>query len=128
MWAISADPSSQGFLVQVRPHRYTPKRGSAILLQNNMWLSVATRRFSISMSALNLHLGVTLWTRCIYFQTRCLIPRDLKLEDVSFISTNLIHNSYINYIKLTLRLLMSYIYGAPILDVSRSHTTTQHSR
>ena len=26
---------------------------------------------------------------------------------------------------LTLRLLMSYIYGAPILDVSRSHTTTQ---
>ena len=29
---------------------------------------------------------------------------------------------------LTLRLLLSYIYGAPILDVSRSHTTTQHSR
>jgi len=31
-------------------------------------------------------------------------------------------------VDLTLRLLMSYIYGAPILDVSRSHTTTQHSR
>ena len=29
---------------------------------------------------------------------------------------------------VTLRRLMSYIYGAPILDVSRSHTTTQHSR
>jgi len=29
---------------------------------------------------------------------------------------------------LTLRRLMSYIYGALILDVSRSHTTTQHSR
>ena len=29
---------------------------------------------------------------------------------------------------LTLRVLMSYTYGAPILDVSRSHTTTQHSR
>jgi len=29
---------------------------------------------------------------------------------------------------LTPRRLMSYIYGAPILDVSRSHTTTQHSR
>jgi len=29
---------------------------------------------------------------------------------------------------LTLRRLMSYIYEAPILDVSRSHTTTQHSR
>ena len=32
------------------------------------------------------------------------------------------------YFGLTLRRLMSYIYGAPILDVSRSHTTTQHSR
>ena len=31
-------------------------------------------------------------------------------------------------VSLTLRQLMSYIYGAPILDVSRSHTTTQHSR
>jgi len=31
-------------------------------------------------------------------------------------------------LNLTLRRLMSYIYGAPILDVSRSHTTTQHSR
>jgi len=31
-------------------------------------------------------------------------------------------------VQLTLRRLMSYIYGAPILDVSRSHTTTQHSR
>jgi len=29
---------------------------------------------------------------------------------------------------LTFRLLMSCIYGAPILDVSRSHTTTQQSR
>ena len=33
-------------------------------------------------------------------------------------------------ITLTFRRLMSYIYiyGAPILDVSRSHTTTHHSR
>ena len=30
--------------------------------------------------------------------------------------------------RLTLRSLTLYIYGAPILDVSRSHTTTQHSR
>ena len=29
---------------------------------------------------------------------------------------------------LNFRRLMSYIYGTPILDVSRSHTTTQHSR
>ena len=30
--------------------------------------------------------------------------------------------SYSSTLSLTLRLLMSYIYGAPILDVSRSHT------
>jgi len=34
----------------------------------------------------------------------------------------------LNFFTLTLRRLMSYIYGAPILDVSRSHTTTHHSR
>ena len=37
---------------------------------------------------------------------------------------SLLHSFYV----LTLRWLMSYIYGAPTLDVSRSHTTTQHSR
>jgi len=39
-----------------------------------------------------------------------------------------LHVSRIRVKLLTFRLLMSYIYGAPILDVSRSHTTTQHSR
>jgi len=39
-----------------------------------------------------------------------------------------LHVSRIKVTLLTLRRLMSYIYGAPILDVSRSHTTTQHSR
>jgi len=41
------------------------------------------------------------------------------------------HFLHVNRIRvklLTFRLLMSYIYGAPTLDVSRSHTTTQHSR
>jgi len=41
------------------------------------------------------------------------------------------HFLYVSRIRvklLTFRLLMSYIYGTPILDVSRSHTTTQHSR
>jgi len=39
-----------------------------------------------------------------------------------------LHVSRIRVKLLTFRLIMSYIYGAPILDVSRSHTTTQHSR
>jgi len=37
-----------------------------------------------------------------------------------------VHTS--DMVLLTLRLLMSYIYEAHILDVSRSHTTTQHTR
>ena len=41
---------------------------------------------------------------------------------------NFLHVSRIRVKSLTFRLLMSYIYGEPILDVSRSHTTTQHSR
>ena len=40
----------------------------------------------------------------------------------------LLHFSRIMVKSLTLRLLMSYIYGVHILDVSRSHTTTHHSR
>ena len=39
-----------------------------------------------------------------------------------------LHVSRIRVKLLTFRLLMSHIYGAPIHDVSRSHTTTQHSR
>jgi len=42
------------------------------------------------------------------------------------IMCNRIHG--FTHFSLTLRRLMSYIYGAPILDVSRSHTTTQHRR
>ena len=39
-----------------------------------------------------------------------------------------LHVSRIRVKLLNFWLLMSYIYGAFILDVSRSHTTTQHSR
>ena len=45
------------------------------------------------------------------------------------LSTHERNQKHIYYFNpLTLRWLMSYIYGAPILDVSRSHTTAQHSR
>ena len=51
------------------------------------------------------------------------------LSSSSFTSAPIIRHRLIRpTTTLTLRRLMSYIYGAPILDVSRSHTTTQHSR
>ena len=47
-------------------------------------------------------------------------------------ANHFLHVSRIKVKSLNLRVLMSYIYiyiyGAPILDVSRSHTTTHHSR
>jgi len=47
---------------------------------------------------------------------------------LALLAHHFLHVSRIRVKSLTFRLLVSYIYGAPILDVSRSHTTTQHSR
>jgi len=55
----------------------------------------------------------------------------LKIYGFSMCKIILVRNKLLPtalWFVLTLRRLMSYIYGAPILDVSRSHTTTQHSR
>ena len=46
----------------------------------------------------------------------------------ALLAYHFLHVSRIRVKSLTLRVLMSYIYRAPILDVSRPHTTTQHSR
>ena len=59
-------------------------------------------------------------------------PLNAELNPICYLLALLDHHflrvSRIRVKSLTLRLLMSYIYGAPILDVSRSHTTTHHSR
>jgi len=47
---------------------------------------------------------------------------------LALLAHHFLHVSRIRVKSLTIRLLMSYIYGAPILDVSRSYTTTHHSR
>jgi len=47
---------------------------------------------------------------------------------LALLAQHFLHVSKIRVKSLTLRLLMSYIYGVPILDVSSSYTTTQHSR
>jgi len=59
-------------------------------------------------------------------------PLNAELNPICYLLALLphhfLHVSRIRVKSLTIRLLMSYIYGAPILDVYRSHTTTQHSR
>jgi len=78
----------------------------------------------------NLSECILLFFSCI----RCLHVNPLKPELnpicylLALLAHNFLHVSRIRVKSLTIRLLMSYIYGAPILDVSRSHTTTQHSR
>ena len=73
-----------------------------------------------------------------YAQKDILNPLNAELNPIchllALLGVHFLHVSRIRVKSLTLRLLMSYIYiythiyGAPILDVSRSHTTTHHSR
>ena len=64
-------------------------------------------------------------------------PLNAELNPICYLlallgAHHFLHVSRIRVKSLIFMLLMSYIYiyiyGAPILDVSRSHTTTQHSR
>jgi len=89
-----------------------------------------------------LHTGIWLLSNIIYRflylqvcnmnQSSSINPLSPELNPICYLLALLAHHflhvSRIRVKSLTLRWLMSYIYGAPILDVSRSHTTTQHSR
>jgi len=68
-------------------------------------------------------------------EARRLNPLNPELNSICYLlallgAHHFLHVSRIRVKLLTFRRLMSYIYiyGAPILDVSRSHSTTQHSR
>jgi len=79
-------------------------------------------------------LPLVLWLQGLYLVKRLTYSAQDKLEKSTFIFfinfcypfwfSSRVHRNRC----LTLRSLTLYIYGAPILDVSRSHTTTQHSR
>ena len=73
---------------------------------------------------------------CRLFKTydTCFInPLNPELNPICYLlallgAHHFLHVSSIRVKLLTFKRLMSYIYGALILDVSRSHKTTQHSR
>jgi len=72
-------------------------------------------------------------TSFVCLSSYCINPLKPELNSICYLlallgAHHFLHVSRIRVKLLTFRLLMSYIYGAPILDVSRSHTTTQHSR
>ena len=70
---------------------------------------------------------------CMLVITEHFNPLNPELNTICYLlallgAHHFLHVSRIRVKSLTLRLVMSYIYGAPILDVSRSHTTRHHSR
>ena len=72
-------------------------------------------------------------TPVLYIGRTVLNPLSPELNPICYLlallgAHHFLHVSKIRIKLLTFRLLMSYVYGAPILDVSRSHTTSQHSR
>ena len=60
-------------------------------------------------------------------------PLNAELNPICYLlallgAYHVLHVSRIRVKSLPLKQLKLYVYGVPILDVSRSHTTTQHSR
>ena len=81
----------------------------------------------------NLHKVLTV--KCTVGRYRCRIsinPLNPELNPICYLLALLGAHHFLHISRLRVKLLtfrrLSYIYGAPILDVSRSHTTTQHSR
>jgi len=88
--------------------------------------------FSCFSSVSSLPLSCSTLSSCIVFHIM-FNPLNPELNPICYLlallgAHHFLHVSRIRVILLNLRRLMSYIHGAPILDVSRSHTTTQHSR
>ena len=88
------------------------------------------RQLLTEKSTTNIFWGVKAAGACGW--TYHLNPLNPELNPIwyllALLAHHFLHVSRIRVKSLTLRLLMSYIHGAPILAVSRSHTTTQHSR
>ena len=90
-----------------------------------------TSFFTVLIQWTELHIMCAVMQICKWMDT--FNPLKPKLNPICYLlallgAHHFLHVSRIRVKSLTLRRLMSYIYGAPILDVSRSHTTTQHSR
>ena len=77
-------------------------------------------------------LKIELYTKNSHKNAEQFNPLNPELNPICYflalLAHHFLHVSKIRVKSLTIRLLMSYIYRAPILDVSRSHTTTHHSR
>ena len=114
---ISPPPGFDLLTLQPLASRYTDWATHAVDMYN-------CKRVSYKVMG---HTGFIFWTYCH------VNPLNPELNPICYLlallgTHHFLHVSRIRVKLLTFWPLMSYIYGAPILDVSRSHTTTQHSR
>jgi len=94
--------------------------------RNFLLLRTAEVHYSVHML---LELGVSSSHLVVHWFRVLFNPLKPELNPICYLlallgAHHFLHVSRIRVKLLTFRLLMSYIYGAPILDVSRSHTTT----
>ena len=104
-------------------------------VSNNLHLSTCVSKFGklILKLCVQNHGGQNCTGRGYFIHLFGVNPLNAELNPICCLlallgAHHFLHVSRIRVKSLTLRLLMSYIYGAPILDVSRSHTMTHHSR
>ena len=96
--------------------------------KNNMQIRTVTRIRSVSTDYIQLPFRCTPHYVSLIEHEKKIKYRKQEQSKLFYRQLDAQTSFLFTYNTLTLRWLMSYIYGAPILDVSRSHTTTQHSR
>jgi len=104
-----------------------------ILIINVIKQKICTLIFSANFCETFLMLRTNDWDIVTNVHKSSFNPLNPELNPICYLlallgAHHFLHISRIRVKLLTFRLLMLYIHGAPILDVSRSHTTTQHSR
>jgi len=118
--------------------RYPPYLESIPLSANRggaRWKNSNSSRVHTFFAWILVRFKSTYWIETVILP-RQINPLNYELNPICYLLALLAHHflhvSRIRVKLLTLRPLMSYIYiytyGAPILDVSRSHTTMHHSR
>jgi len=109
-----------------------------LLIERMNIVCYRTAFLDLLCSGLRVMLHISIFSGDLIFISKHLVSRVInplnpELNPICYLlallgAHDFLHVSRIRVKSLTFRRLMSYIYGAPILDVSRSHTTTQHSR
>jgi len=123
--------SSEGFLYSSVPLLFSSP--PEILPQGYVKaLSGRSLRLTVYLYLVHILAVSKTWKPHVFMEC-CFNPLNAELNPICYLLAlsgfhHFLHVSRIRVKSLTLRLLMSHIYGAPILDVSRSHTTTHHSR